>query len=51
MIVKEMKRMALCLFLLLFAGSVWSAAKGDRGFCFTSDDLVGKNRTDESSIE
>ncbi len=30
MIVKEMKRMALCLFLLLFAGSVWSAAKGDR---------------------
>ena len=30
MIVKEMKRMALCLFLLLFAGSVWSAAKEDR---------------------
>ncbi|HBB51272.1 glycosyl hydrolase [Bacteroides sp. AF14-46] len=25
-----MKRMALCLFLLLFAGSVWSAAKEDR---------------------
>lgn len=30
MIVKEMKKMALCLFLLLFAGSVWSAAKEDR---------------------
>ena len=30
MIVKEMKRMALCPFLLLFAGSVWSAAKEDR---------------------
>lgn len=30
MIVKEMKRMALCLFLLLFAGSVWNAAKEDR---------------------